>query len=371
MYIYIYYPLEEKQYFTVVIDNNFNLYWQASQFMKIYNLTKNVKKILYRYLSRDENIKRFKDVTNHGNCNNYALTTDQALRLIDNIRPKHQNARFEGWFLSVIEGRQMLYPKSPREYIRIIENPFLQKGFSALCIDLNRTTTTVSEESSPAPATTTATATANNNPNTTFISKIEIDDEEEEEGELSIIEDPEQTFPNPPSCCSSSTFPNPPSCSSIYSQEAAAPSKEKSSINEDFLFTLPVLIQYLKSKFGSIRNSNIFPPSNEEQQSVPQCSSSNNSQPFKIPPEFSTSGEQQQQPINVDDDDENEMYPLEVDETKSFVTVDPSFRKKYKFYALKLNCMSGIRHPIITPFYLGNENNTTYLFVPVKKVDRK
>lgn len=369
MYIYIYYPLEEKQYFTVVIDNNFNLYWQASQFMKIYNLTKNVKKILYRYLSRDENIKRFKDVTNHGNCNNYALTTDQALRLIDNIRPKHQNARFEGWFLSVIEGRQMLYPKSPREYIRIIENPFLQKGFSALCIDLNRTTTTtVSEESSPAPATT---ATANNNPNTTFISKIEIDDEEEEEGELSIIEeDPEQTFPNPPSCCSSSTFPNPPSCSSIYSQEAA-PSKEKSSINEDFLFTLPVLIQYLKSKFGSIRNSNIFPPSNEEQQSVPQCSSNSNSQPFKIPPEFSTSGEQQQQPINVDDDDENEMYPLEVDETKSFVTVDPSFRKKYKFYALKLNCMSGIRHPIITPFYLGNENNTTYLFVPVKKVDRK
>lgn len=167
MYIYIYYPLEEKQYFTVVIDNNFNLFWKASQFIKVYNLTENVKKILYRYLSRGERVKRFKDVTNRGKCNNYALTTDQALRLIVNIRPKHQNARFEAWFNSVIEGRQMLYPKSPREYIKITENPFLQKGFTALCIDLKR----VSQESPAADA----------NPTTTFISEIEINDDVEEE----------------------------------------------------------------------------------------------------------------------------------------------------------------------------------------------
>lgn len=327
MYIYIYYPFQKKQYFTVAIDTNFNIYWQASQFIRLFNLSKHVKNVLYKHLSRDERFKRFKDVTNSGNCNNYALTTDQVLRLIDSIRPKHEDSRFEAWFNSVIEGRQMLYPKNPRDYIRLSSNPFQQKGFSALCIDLNR-------DSVPEGSAT----------------------KEEEKESVVDVEGTGEAYPNPPSC------------SSIYSEVHHSPpppplhSHKKIPIDQDYLFTLPVYIRHLKSHFGVKNFSSMFPgihpvsTSNEEQMSEPE-----NSQSSTVPEEFSTSTEQ-------DASEESDSFPLEVDESKSFVTTDPAFKKKYKFYAVKLNFMSGIRHPTITPFYLSDENNVSYLYVPVKKI---
>lgn len=336
MYIYIYYPFQKKQYFTVAIDTNFNIYWQASQFIRLFNLNKHVKIVLYKHLSRDERFKRFKDVTNSGNCNNYALTTDQVLRLIDSIRPKHQDSRFEAWFNSVIEGRQILYPKNPRDYVRLSNNPFQQKGFAALCIDLNRDSVPATvPEGSPVAA-------------------------KEEESVVDVEGTNE-----------AETYPNPPSCSSVYSEVHHSPppppqSQKKIPIDQEYLFTLPVYIRHLKSNFGVFSSMipRMHPVSTNNEEQVPSFSEPDNSQSSTAPEEFSTSTEQD---AASEKNEESDSFPLEVDESKSFVTTDPAFKKIYKFYAVKLNFMSGIRHPTITPFYLSDENNVSYLYVPVKK----
>lgn len=312
MYIYIYYPFQNKQYFTVAIDINFNIYWQASQFIRVFNLNKNVKKVLYKHLSKNERFRRFKDITQIGNCNNYALTTDQVLRLIDSIRPNYQNGNFEAWFHSVVEGRQMLYPKNPKEYVRLTKNPFQQRGFSALCVDDGPSTSPTTVISGPEES----------------LSK--------EESVVNVEGSDEATFQNPPSC------------SSIYSEVVHSPPDPKKSIDQEFLFTLPVYVRHLKSTFGLRNASSMFPgmqKNNEE------------------PPEFFASAE----PAAPKEQDKSDSYPLDVDETKSFVYTDPVFKKEYKFHALKLNYTSGLRPMTVNPFYLSDENNVMYLYFPVKK----
>lgn len=374
MYIYIYYPFHKKPYFTVAIDSNFNIYWQASQISRMFNLSKNVKSLLYKYLSRNERFKRFKDITNAGNSNNYALTTDQVLKLIHNIRPyrQHQNAQFETWFHSVIEGRQLLYPKNVRDYILLTKNPFQRKGFPAECIDVNR-------DGSFNDATTVVSDPEETLADHTYSSPVP----EGEEDSVDIDE---------PEAENSTAYLNPPSCSSIYSEINHSPpySNPHKNMCQDYLFTLPLYIRHLKSTFGPQNVSSMFPrmhyvPTNHEENdsaesiiraspSPPAAASENqeSGQSSTSSPEQQTSSAEQAEPTTMKSSGENErkernLFPMDVDEKKSFIYIDPMFKTEYKFHALKVNWISGLRSIAISPFFLNDESDGQYLFFPVKK----
>lgn len=344
MFIYVYFPFEKDRYFKMVVDTCFNIYWQASDITKMFNVSKSVKTVLRQYLPRDETFKRFKDLSNAGNYNIYALTTDQISRLINNIQPirLHRHPHFVAWFHNVIAGRQFLYPKDLRSYIHLTKNPFQKKGFPAVCIDLNRV-------SHPTVATNATIMPGSKEPTTECLTKPRYSFSSSEKEENSII--------------------------------------VNDAVIQDYVFTLPSYIQHLKSTFTHKTLPPMFPvmhyvptmhpkenesvDSNQQRRAAPpaleQCEN-NQTVSSTQEPIHQTSVESTTNSFENNQQKERDLFPLEKDETKSFVYTDPVFKTEYKYYALKANWISVLRSIDIHPFYQTDENDAMYLFFPVKKL---
>lgn len=374
----------------------------------MFKMSKNVRSVLEKYLSRDRNFLRIKNVTRSRNCNHYIISTKDVLTIMDRTRQEqeHRNVEFETFFENLINGHQLLYARNVTNYRRLLENPFQEKGFAAICIDLQPDGT----------ITTTAAAAAarkfgsqkdkvNSEPN--FPSSVPMQQDESDvyaAGPSRPIEHETNT-----------AYPNPPSCASMYSEMHPSPypdtldSMENIEINQKLIFVLPTFIQILKETF-SRKNSSKFPgmryiptklddesesaaESNHQQSETrinqgrpttpppPERSVSHHSFRFSVSPppapppspvEASSSPEPEEtvEPATAEENgdtlQEHDPFQMDIDESKHFMYTDPMFKNEYKFHAIKINWNTGLRSFVINPFF-ENENEGTYLYFPVKK----
>ena len=116
----VYYPFYRKFYFTIIVDRD--VYWKASQILKILRLDRNVSETLFNF--------RIKRIGGKHKRNVSCLSVEQVKTLISKTQekdPLHQNEQFEEWFDSVMTGGQVFYSKQLKKSSRIV----------ATCMDLN------------------------------------------------------------------------------------------------------------------------------------------------------------------------------------------------------------------------------------------
>lgn len=392
MFIYIYYPFLTKLYFTVIIDSNFKIYWQASHIAKIFRLGKSARKVFGKYLSKHRRLLRVKDVTRSRNCNHFIFTTEEVLTIIHRIRHErqHRNVQFELWFNNIVNGRQSLYARNVVNFKRLSENPFQEKGFSAICINVNPngtvTTTAASARNSGSEQ-----ADLEYNEKSGAPSSVPMQEEDESVDDAEITSKPTEPETN-----ASTFYSNPPSCASVYSEMTPSPYPEDSELenfNKTFLFCLPDYIRRLQEKFDRRNVSPEIPtrpdqsePSEsnglfnrQSRQSPPpeQYVNQQPSQPSTTPPPVASSPQsttsftdpaERIEPTQENDTSQNELDPfhLDLNEPKTFMLSDPIFKTEYKFYAMKVNWITELRSFDIHPFY-KTDNDGTYMYFPVKK----
>ena len=317
--MHIYYPFSSNFYLTVVLDSNFDTYWQASHVCKMLRLSKNVLVELIRYLP-GETFLRFHDLTSSKRCNIFLLSTEQVLSLISKttrLNPHHRNEVFEKWFDDVRNGSQILYPVDIRKFSELLRvNPRMHRGVSVMCVDLQ--------------------------PDGSVACKSAI----------SVKQQPERLYTDPPSVSSEPATLNPPK-----------------SFMRAYMFLLPCLLKHLKGEYLS--NNDTEPaaeaaePSSSVEPAVDQDTESEKTSQTVLPsPPPSPPHSTEPQPASASA--ETDSFPMEIDEEKCFLFADKRFNTEYKFYAIRASWMSGPVSAGVTPFF-DSHDGERFMYIPVKK----
>ena len=136
MMLYIYYPFFSVETFlTVIVNNDFEIYWQASKIFKVLNRkTKSIGKTLEK-IFKYEHLVKFQEIQTAKKYNSYFLTTDQVRRLLTD-----QDEEFGRFMENLLIGQDvLLHPKAARDFQKmdyiIRDAPFQPIGISVLCLD--------------------------------------------------------------------------------------------------------------------------------------------------------------------------------------------------------------------------------------------